>query len=84
MNTYIFMYLLEDDIDTIKKAIGSHIKYWRDRELDYYRGGPFADKSGGLIIFTSSSYETANNIIAKDPFLTEKVLKEYWLKEWIP
>ena len=84
MRTYIFMYFLVDDVEKIKSTIGPHVNYWRNQEFDDYRGGPFTDKTGGLIIYSSNSYEEANEIINNDPFIKEGTLKEYWLKEWIP
>lgn len=84
MKTYIFMYFLVDDVQKIKNTIGPHVKYWKNEEFNYYRGGPFSDKTGGLIIFTSKSYEEATEIINNDPFIKGDTLKEYLLKEWIP
>jgi hypothetical protein len=35
-------------------------------------GGPFADRSGGLITFDADSLEQAAGIIAADPFVQEE------------
>ena len=83
MKTYIFIYFLEEDIEKVRKSLGQHVKYWKNQEFDYYKNGPFTDKSGGLIIFSSDSHEKAEEIISKDPLLKEKAIKQYWLKEWL-
>lgn len=46
-------------------------------------GGPFADRSGGLISFAASSIEDATEIILRDPFMLEDLIAEKWIKEWI-
>lgn len=83
MKTYMFMYILGDDIDTVTKNLGQHVRYWKDLGLEYYKNGPFADKSGGLIIFTVTSHAEAERILAKDPLIKEKAIEQYWLKEWV-
>jgi uncharacterized protein YciI len=47
-------------------------------------GGPFADRSGGLITFEAGSLEAAERIIAADPFVREEVLESSVVKQWIP
>jgi uncharacterized protein YciI len=83
MKTFMFMYLLVDDLDRIKAHLGQHVSYWKNLELDYFRNGPFADKSGGLILFSSDSMKQAENIISSDPLVRGEVLLDYWLKEWV-
>ena len=48
-----------------------------------YVGGPFADRSGGLITFESESTEEAERLVANDPFIREGLLDRYWVKEWV-
>ena len=85
MRLYTFIYFLGEDLEKVKESLGDHITYWRKRkkELEFFRNGPFADKSGGLIIFSSSGFYEAEKLVNNDPLITEKVLKNYWLKEWI-
>lgn len=47
-------------------------------------GGPFADRSGGLISFEADSLEHAEGIIAADPFVREDLLESSVVKEWLP
>ena len=77
------MYLLSEDTEKIKKTLGGHVKYWQRLELAHYRNGPFADKSGGLIIFSVENDDRAKEIIAADPLVLGGALQQFWLKEWI-
>ena len=83
MKTFIFMYFLGEDVDRTRKNLGQHVAYWKAQNFDYYKNGPFSDKSGGLIMFAADSQEKAEEIIAHDPLLAGKAIKQYWLKEWI-
>jgi len=51
--------------------------------LQDYAGGPFADRSGGLITFDVASGEEAERLVADDPFLREDLLERHWLKQWM-
>jgi uncharacterized protein YciI len=43
-------------------------------------GGPFDDRSGGLITFEINSREEAERLIAADPFVREDLLESSWVK----
>ncbi len=47
-------------------------------------GGPFTDRSGGLITFDADSLEQAEGIIAADPFVLEELLESSVVKQWMP
>ena len=67
----------------IKEIAKSHSAYWHSINPDAYKGGPFSDRSGGLITFKSQSYNEAKKLIDKDPFNLCHLLKKKWLKEWV-
>jgi uncharacterized protein YciI len=46
-------------------------------------GGPFADRTGGLITFAAASLEDAQDIIMHDPFVREQLIEQRWIKEWL-
>jgi hypothetical protein len=50
--------------------------------LANYLGGPFADRSGGLITFDSASPAEAERLVANDPFPQRGLIEQSWLKEW--
>ena len=82
MKIYMFMYILTDDLDKVRKILGHHVGYWKGLELDYFKNGPFADKSGGLILFSAADADAAEEILGKDPLLQGNAVNQYWLKEW--
>ena len=70
--------------EEIKRTIQEHTDYWHKLALKGYRGGPFADYSGGLILFEAESEEKAKEIAHGDPFVDHFTLSRHWIKEWIP
>ena len=80
---FIFFYFNRKEPENIQQVVPAHIGYWKAANLKEYLGGPFADRTGGLITFTASSLEEATEIILKDPFVLEDLIAEKWIKEWI-
>lgn len=74
---------MKDDAEKIRQVIPSHIEYWKERNLPDYLGGPFANRSGGLISFEATSLEEATQIIMTDPFLLKNLVENKWVKEWV-
>jgi hypothetical protein len=48
---FVFFYLMTDDPDHVRRVAARHSAYWGQQALAGYLGGPFADRSGGLITF---------------------------------
>ncbi len=46
-----------------------------------YAKGPFADGSGGMVIYIADSYDEAKSLAENDPYVIEKVRK-LDLREW--
>jgi hypothetical protein len=67
----------------IKEIAPLHTEYWQTLGIDNYQGGPFSDRSGGLIRFSVNDFDMAQELISNDPFYQKDLLKEHWLKEWI-
>lgn len=80
----IFFYLMKPLPDQVRAAVPRHVAYWHSRALPGYAGGPFADRSGGLILFEAESLDAAAKIVSEDPFAAEDLLEHRWLKEWLP
>jgi hypothetical protein len=51
----------------VGETVPKHITYWKGHRLINYSGGPFIDRSGGLIIFETKNIETATDLIVNDP-----------------
>ncbi len=81
---FVYFYFMKNEPEKIDSAIQAHVEYWRNKNLPNYFGGPFADRTGGLIIFDSASIENAKKITEKDPFVERDIIDKKWVKEWIP
>jgi uncharacterized protein YciI len=84
MKKYIYFYFIKRDVGEIQNIIPSHVNYWKSKKLDHYQGGPFSDRTGGLITFAAENREKANDIIENDPFIINDAIDKKWIKEWIP
>ena len=81
---FVFFYLMGDEPDRVRAIAPEHAGYWRDLGPRGYLGGPFADRSGGLIIFEVDSVQEAERVIAGDPFVREALLENSVVKQWVP
>jgi uncharacterized protein YciI len=77
-----YIYFMKDDPDRVAAVAPEHAAYWRRLELRAYLGGPFADRSGGLISFEIDSHDDAAQLVAHDPFVREGLVEHSWVKEW--
>jgi uncharacterized protein YciI len=80
---FIYFYFNRNEPGNILKVVPNHLQYWKTANLKGYMGGPFGDRTGGLISFVASSLEEATEIILQDPFILEDLIAEKWIKEWI-
>ena len=79
---YAFLYFMKPLPDRIHEVVPQHVRYWQSLRLDGYMGGPFSDRSGGLITFEAPDLEAASRLVAEDPFVVNDLLEERWIKEW--
>jgi uncharacterized protein YciI len=84
MRKYIFFYFMKREPEKIQSVVPLHVEYWKSKALDDYKGGPFSDRSGGLITFAAENLDQANEIVANDPFVLNDLLENKWVKEWMP
>lgn len=80
---FAFFYFMKKELDEIRSVIPSHIEYWEKCNLNKYSGGPFSDRTGGLITFEAETMEEATTIIMKDPFILKNLIEDKWIKEWV-
>jgi uncharacterized protein YciI len=83
MPRFIFFYTMAGEPDTIRQTVPAHVAYWRDANPANYTGGPFADRTGGLITFDAASERAATEVVDRDPFVLHGLLADRWLKEWL-
>lgn len=84
MKTFVYFYLNYGAPAEIGASVPLHVAYWRVAAVANYRGGPFADRSGGLILFAAADLQKATDIMLQDPFVLRGLVGEKWLKEWTP
>jgi uncharacterized protein YciI len=81
---FAYFYLMRDEPDRVRAAVPRHVSYWRGLGLAGYLGGPFADRTGGLITFETEDPTRAADAVDRDPFVQGGLLQSYWLKQWTP
>ena len=70
MNTqYVYVYLMRPDGDEVLEAVPDHVAHWRRLNLNAYVGGPFQNRTGGLITFQAGGVSPAEQIVATAPFV---------------
>ena len=80
---FLYFYLMTAEPDRIRTIAPEHAAYWRARGLPDYLGGPFADRSGGLITFRAGTEAEAERLVAEDPFVRAGLIERRWTKEWL-
>ena len=81
---FAYVYLMKDDPDRVRAAVPEHVSHWHGLGLGGYLGGPFEDRSGGLITFEAADEDSAQSAVDSDPFVLNGLLETYWLKRWTP
>lgn len=80
---FLYFYFNRNEPEKIRQVVPAHVQYWKSANLKGYMGGPFADRTGGLISFVASSLQEAEQIIGQDPFVLEVLVEQTWIKEWL-
>ena len=78
---FAYFYFMTGAPERIATVATQHAACWRGRGLRQYLGGPFGDRSGGLITFEAASRDDAERLGAQEPFLREGLLQGHWVKE---
>jgi uncharacterized protein YciI len=81
---FVSFYPMRDEPDRGRAAVPRHVSHWRGLGLPGYLGGPFADRTGGLIVFETEDTSRAAAAVNSDPFVQDRLLEAYWLEQWIP
>jgi uncharacterized protein YciI len=80
---FVHVYAMKPEPDRVRAVAPRHAAYWHGLELRGYLGGPFDDRSGGLISFEAGSREEAERLIAADPFVREQLLASSSIERWL-
>jgi hypothetical protein len=81
---FVYCYWMKEDPGGVQQAAPKHAAYWHRLGLPDYVGGPFGDRSGGLVSFEAATGELAAQLVAGDPFQTAGLINDWWLKVWVP
>ena len=65
---FAFMYFMRDSPNKIREVVPYHIDYWNQNRTEGYVGGPFVDRTGGLISFKAAGLAEAAALVEADPF----------------
>ena len=84
MASFAYVYFMVDDPTRIREVAPRHTEHWQSLGLSEYRGGPFADRAGGLITFAVDDPAQADDAVASDPFVREGLIERSWLRAWEP
>jgi uncharacterized protein YciI len=77
-----YFYLMTDAHELIREVAPDHAEYWQSLGLSGYLGGPFSDRSGGLITFDAIPDEEAERLVDQDPFVRKGLIGASWTKRW--
>jgi uncharacterized protein YciI len=80
---YVYFYFMKENPEKIAQTVPHHVNFWKESNVNDYMGGPFSDRSGGLITFKANNIDEATKVVNKDPFVIENLLLEKWIKEWL-
>jgi uncharacterized protein YciI len=81
---FAYLDFMNDDPDRVRVTVPRHVAHWRGLGLPGYLGGPFEDRTGGLITFEAKDGDRARRAVDADPFVREGLLEVHWLKQWTP
>lgn len=79
---YVFFYFFNVSPERLQEVVPAHREYWDDVGPAEYTGGPFADRDGGMIIFSAGSLDEAERTAKADPFVTKGIIDQMWVREW--
>jgi uncharacterized protein YciI len=83
MKRFVYFYFNKQEPEKVRGIVPAHVQYWKSANLPGYSGGPFADRTGGMISFLAPDDRTAEKITNEDPFVVEDCIDGKWLKEWL-
>jgi uncharacterized protein YciI len=81
---FAYVYFMKHDPERIRVVAPRHVSHWKELRLGHYLGGPFDDRTGGLITFDANDTSEAERAVREDPFVREGLVETQWLKQWTP
>lgn len=81
---FAYLYFMANDPTRVANTAPRHVAHWHALALPGYVGGPFTDRTGGLITFSADDRAAAEAAVLADPFVREALVTTWWLKSWEP
>ena len=78
----LYFYLMGHDEERVRRSAADHAAYWRALALPEYQGGPFVDRTGGLITFDAVDETAARSLVRHDPFVRQGLIVQSWVTPW--
>jgi uncharacterized protein YciI len=72
---WAYLYFMKDEAARVREVAPHHARYWSETG-SAERGGPFSDRSGGLIIIDAADEGAAGQMVANDPFQRAALLEQ--------
>ena len=79
----LYFYLRKAALDRVLAVAPAQAAYRNGMGLGDFLGGPFGDRSGGLITFEVASVAEAERLVTRDSFVQEHLLKHRSLEQWL-
>ncbi len=79
----VHVYTMKREPSRVRVVAQEHAAYWERIHPRGYLGGPFADRSGGVITFEADSVDEAERLIAADPFVRGGLLESSLVRQWV-
>jgi hypothetical protein len=81
---FAYFYFMSGDPGRVRATAPRHVARWRGLGPNDYPGGPFGDRTGGLITSSAGDVMEAQRAVETDPFVVEGLAGPSWLKHWVP
>ncbi len=81
---YVLFYESADDVaDRAPLHFEAHRAWWKGfhERGELLLVGPFSDRSGAMSVFTTA--ESAKEFAEGDPFVTNGLVREWYVREWM-
>lgn len=80
---FVYMFFLKNEPERLREISPRHVEFWKKFSSSRFLGGVFSDFSGGLITFEAVNMAEARALIINDPFFSEGLIEQKWIKEWV-
>ncbi len=62
---FVYIYFNRNEPEAIRQVVPAHVQYWKTANVKGYMGGPFGDRTGGLISLVAPSLQDATRVLSQ-------------------